>query len=116
MFNLALRLRRDGHAVRIVLLDETEVEPRRLGGRGSPDIRGLGHLFDAVEVAYRYDRAVPLAVSPDDRFVATSGWSAHVAHKAATALGPAPFLFLIQEYEPFLRAHEHQHGAAAPSL
>ncbi len=100
MFNLALRLRRDGHAVRIVLLDETEVN---LGDWRARIARypGLGHLFDAVEVAYRYDRAVPLAVSPDDRFVATSGWSAHVAHKAATALGPAPFLFLIQEYEPF---------------
>ena len=100
MFNLALRLKRDGHVVRIVLLDETDVQ---LGTWRNRIARypGLGHLFDAVEVAYRYDRSLPLDVSPDDRFVATSGWSAHVAHKAEAALGHERFLFLIQEYEPF---------------
>ena len=100
MFNLALRLRRDGHVLRIVLLDETEVNLSDWRARIA-NYPGLGHLFDAVELAYRYDRSIPLAVSPDDRFVATSGWSAHVAHKAATALGHERFLFLIQEYEPF---------------
>ncbi|WP_237481917.1 glycosyltransferase [Lichenibacterium dinghuense] len=100
MFNLALRLRRDGHAVRIVLLERTEVDLadwRRRIAR----YPGIGHLFDAVEVAYRHDRSQPLPVSPDDRFVATSGWSAHVAHRAAAALDQDRFLFLIQEYEPF---------------
>ena len=100
MFNLALRLRRDGHAVRIVLLDETDVQlgawRRRIAG-----YPGVGHLFDEVEVAYRHDRTMPLDVSPRDRFVATSGWSAHVAHKAEALLGRDRFLFLIQEYEPF---------------
>ena len=100
MFNLALRLRRDGHAVRIVLLDETEVNLADWRARIAR-YPGLDRLFDAVEVAYRHDRSLPLPVSPDDRFVATSGWSAHVAHKAATALGHGRFLFLIQEYEPF---------------
>ena len=100
MFNLALRLRRGGHAVRIVLLDHTEVE---LSIWRSKIARypGLGHLFDEVEIAYRYDRSVELDVSPDDAFVATSGWSAHVAHQAVRDLGRERFLFLIQEYEPF---------------
>ncbi len=100
MFNLALRLRRDGHAVRLVLLDETDV---RLSTWRSKIARypGLGHLFDEVEIAYRYDRSVGLDVSPDDMFVATSGWSAHVAHQAMRDLGRARFLFLIQEFEPF---------------
>ena len=103
MFNLALRLRRDGHAVRIVLLDRTDVDLDAWRARiaGYP---GLGPLFDDVEIAYRHDRAVPLDVSPADRFVATSGWSAHVAHKAEAALGRNRFLFLIQEYEPFFGA------------
>ena len=103
MFNLALRLRREGHAVRIVLLDETEVQ---LSTWRSKIARypGLGHLFDEVEIAYRYDRSVKLDVGPDDRFVATSGWSAHVAHQAARDLGHERFLFLIQEYEPFFGA------------
>ncbi len=100
MFNFALRLRREGHTVRIVLLDETDVQLSAWRERIAR-YPGLGGLFDAVEVAYRYDRSRPLDVSPDDRFVATSGWSAHVAHKAAKALGQERFLFLIQEYEPF---------------
>ena len=100
MFNLALRMRRDGHAVRIVLLDRTDVQPEAWRRRIA-DYPGLGDLFDAVELAYRHDRSAPLATSPGDRFVATSGWSAHVAHKAEAALGHSGFLFLIQEYEPF---------------
>ena len=100
MFNLALKLARDGHAVRIVLLDDTDVQMSDWRRRIAK-YPGLGHLFDAVEVAYRHDRSVPLDVSPNDRFIATSGWSAHVAHKAETALGHERFLFLIQEYEPF---------------
>ncbi|RYB03487.1 glycosyltransferase [Lichenibacterium ramalinae] len=100
MFNLALRLRRDGHTVRIVLLDETDVQLNAWRSRIAR-YPGLGDLFDAVEVAYRHDRSLPLDVSPEDRFVATSGWSAHVAHKAEAALGRDKFLFLIQEFEPF---------------
>ncbi len=103
MFNFALRLRRDGHAVRIVLLDRTEVELStwRMKIARYP---GLGHFFDEVEIAYRYDRSVRLDVSPRDTFVATSGWSAHVAHQAVRDLGHERFLFLIQEYEPFFGA------------
>lgn len=100
MFNLALRLRREGHTVRIVLLDETDVQVNAWRARIAR-YPGLGDLFDAVELAYRYDRALPLDVSPHDRFIATSGWSAHVAHKAEAALGRDRFLFLIQEFEPF---------------
>ena len=100
MFNFALRLTREGHAIRIVLLDETDLQVEAWRGRIA-HYPGLASLFDVVEVAYRHDRSWPLDVSPDDRFVATSGWSAHVAHKAAAALGQERFLFLIQEYEPF---------------
>ena len=100
MFNFALRLSRAGHAVRIILLDETEV---RLDDWRARIARypGIERLFDEVEVSYRYDRSLPLDVSPEDGFVATSGWSAHVAHRAVRELGRKRFLFLIQEYEPF---------------
>jgi len=40
-------------------------------------------------------------VSRSDRFVATTWWTAHIAHHAAESLGGEPFLYLIQEYEPF---------------
>ena len=100
MFNFALKLHAAGHAVRLVLLDETDVQIDDWRGRIAR-YPGLEHLFDAVELAYRHDRSQPLDCSPDDAFVATSGWSAHVAHKAVRALGRERFLFLIQEYEPF---------------
>ena len=100
MFNFALKLGRAGHAVRIVLLDETEVRLDDWRARIAL-YPGLELLFDEVELAYRYDRTLPLDVSPHDAFAATSGWSAHVAHKAVRTLGRERFLFLIQEYEPF---------------
>jgi hypothetical protein len=40
-------------------------------------------------------------VSRDDGFVATTWWTAHIAHRAVTTLGRRRFLYLIQEYEPF---------------
>ena len=41
-----------------------------------------------------------LAVSPEDRFVATTWWSAHVADAATRELGRDRFLYLVQDYEP----------------
>jgi hypothetical protein len=40
-------------------------------------------------------------VSPRDVFIATTWWTAHIAHQAVEALGGQRFLYLIQEYEPF---------------
>lgn len=103
MFNLALRIRREGFTVRIVLLEETafDLSAWREKIRRYP---GLTELFEEVEVVYRHDRALPLDVHPDDAFVATNGWNAHVAHKAAQALGRERFLFMIQDFEPFFGA------------
>jgi hypothetical protein len=42
-----------------------------------------------------------LEASRADRFVATTWWSAHIAARAARALGGERFVYLIQEYEPF---------------
>jgi hypothetical protein len=39
-------------------------------------------------------------VSRSDRFVATTWWTAHIAHSARRRLGGERFLYLIQEYEP----------------
>ena len=42
-----------------------------------------------------------IEVSRSDRFVATTWWTAHIAHDAVRRLGGEHFLYLIQEYEPF---------------
>ncbi len=97
-FNLARRLAERGLRVRIVTVDPVGPLPpdwqRRL-----ESYEGLEGLFDRVEVAFGRESA-GLEISRDDRFIATTWWTAHIA--ARTATGDADrFLYLIQEYEPF---------------
>ena len=103
MFNLALRLRREGYRARIILQESTEWDPE--GWRAKiQKYPGLTTLFDEVEVISRWDRTIPVEVNPDDRFVATNCWAAHVAHRTAQHLNEKRFLFMAQEYEPFFMA------------
>ncbi|MEP7292487.1 MAG: hypothetical protein ABI835_11925, partial [Chloroflexota bacterium] len=99
MFNLAMRLKRAGYQTRIVLIEKSEynlVEWRKQISK----YPGLENLFDEVAVVYRYDRDLPLDVSPRDGFIATSGWAAHVATQAIQQLKRERFTFLVQDYEP----------------
>lgn len=104
-FNLAARLAAHGARVRILTVDPVGALP--------PDHRrqvesyaGLSGLFDSVELAFGRE-APEVQVSPNDRFVATTWWTAHIAHDAISQLGGTAggsggrFLYLIQEYEPF---------------
>jgi hypothetical protein len=99
VFNLALHLHRQGYRTRLVIVDPCAYEPaawaRRI--RAYP---GLETLFDCLETAYVGDRRRPLEVSPKDRFVSTSWWTAHIAHRAAAELGNPRFVLLTQDYEP----------------
>lgn len=103
MFNMALRLRREGYRTRIILHENTEwdLESWRTSIQKYP---GLTTLFDEVEVISRWDRTIPVESNPDDRFVATNCWAAHVAHHTARNLNEKRFLFMAQEYEPFFMA------------
>jgi glycosyltransferase involved in cell wall biosynthesis len=98
-FNLARRLAERGWRVRIVTVDPVGPLPgdwrRVLEGYA-----GLDGLLDHVEVAFGRE-AGELEVSPDDGFVATTWWTAPIAHAALQQLGGGRFLYLIQEYEPF---------------
>ncbi|MEA3291950.1 MAG: hypothetical protein U9Q71_06595 [Pseudomonadota bacterium] len=99
-FNLARRLTEQGEKVRFVIVDPCEIQP----GRWREEIReyqGLESIFDQVEVAYCFDRKTPLPVSADDSFIASTWWSAYIAHEAAQRCGRRRFVYLIQEYEPF---------------
>jgi hypothetical protein len=100
MFSLALRLKRAGHRVRIILHEQTDFkidEWRRLIKK----YPGVTTLLDEVEVIYRFDRSEPVEVNPHDHFIATNCWAAHIAHHAVRALGKERFIFMIQEYEPY---------------
>ena len=98
-FNLAARLQQAGERVRIVTVDPVGPLP--------PDWRrtvegfsGLDGLLDRVEVAFGRE-ADELEVSERDAFIATTWWTAHIAHDAAARLQTGRFVYLIQEYEPF---------------
>jgi glycosyltransferase involved in cell wall biosynthesis len=100
MFQLALRLVREGYKVRIILLEQHEFAP----DKWREEIKrypGVETLFEDVEVIYRHDRSQPVECNPNDQFVATNGWGAHVAHSTLKVLGRERFLFLAQDYEPF---------------
>ncbi|HEY3038663.1 MAG TPA: hypothetical protein VGJ66_07990, partial [Pyrinomonadaceae bacterium] len=99
-FNLARRLAEVGFNIRIIVVDYCEYLPE-LWKRQVQSFQGLESLFDSVEMTYAFDRTVPLVVSKEDVFIATTWWTAHIAHRAAMDLGRARFLYLIQEYEPF---------------
>ena len=97
--NLARRLAERGARVRVVTVDPVGPLP--------PDWRqtiqsysGLAGVLDRVEVEFGRE-AAGIEVSREDRFVATTWWTAHIADHAVRSLGGEPFLYLIQEYEPF---------------
>ena len=89
----------NGARVRIVTVDRTPPSPswrERIEGYA-----GLEGMFEDVEVAFGRDDHAPLEVSPTDSFIATTWWTAHIAHAALGSLERSRFLYLIQEYEPF---------------
>jgi hypothetical protein len=97
--NLARRLAERGVRVRVVTVDP--VGPLPPGWRETVEsYSGLAGVFDKVEVEFGRESA-GLEVSRADRFVATTWWTAHIAGDAVRSLGAEPFLYLIQEYEPF---------------
>ena len=98
-FNLAKRLAARGLRVRIVTVDPTPELPASWV-EDLESYSGLAGLFDAVEVAFGRE-SLGLEVSRTDAFVATTWWTAHIAHAALRELDADRFLYLIQEYEPF---------------
>ncbi len=98
-FNLARMLRRAGIRVRVVAVDPCTPDPAAWR-RHIAEYQDLADFFDEVEVACAFDRSQKLPVSPADAFVATTWWTAHIAHRAARDLGRERFVYLIQEYEP----------------
>ncbi len=114
VFSLALQLVEQGYRVRIVIVDQCDYQPARWREqlKGYAPLEGL---FDKVEVEYRYDRSRALTVNPNEAFLATSWWTAHVAHHAASALKQHRFVYLTQEYEPMFYEAGSMHAMAEES-
>jgi len=99
-FNLARKLIDRGYRVRLVVVDPCVYAPDDWR-QAVRNYAGLEDIFDRVEVAYQGDRKQPLPVAGSDRFIATTWWTAYVAQQAVEQLDGPPFVYLIQEYEPF---------------
>ena len=98
-FQLAQKLIDAGHSVRFVLVDACKIdEPawREMVAQYA----GIETIFDQAQVVYCFDRSQPLVVSPKDKIIATTWWTAHIAQQMAGQLKIDKFLYLIQEYEP----------------
>ncbi len=94
---LAAALSRAGRRVRLVTVDTPARPTAELAALRAYD--GLHDVFDSVEVTHRPD-AGALRVSPHDTWIATTWWTAHIAHRAARDLRADAFVYLIQEHEP----------------
>jgi len=101
VFNLARRLaERDKRHVRILTVDPQASLP--FDWRSQVEsFQGLQNIFTSIEVLDASDRSKDLQVSSRDVFVATSCWTAYIAHEASKALGKSNFVFMPQEYEPY---------------
>jgi glycosyltransferase involved in cell wall biosynthesis len=99
-FNLARKLAEGGRRVRIITVDPTPPLPADWREQVEA-YSGLGGAMSRVEVAFARESGEPIAVSPGDRFVATTWWTAYHARDAIRLTGRPRFLYLIQEYEPF---------------
>jgi glycosyltransferase involved in cell wall biosynthesis len=97
--NLAKRLAERGLRVRVVTVDPVPPLPHSWR-RQIEAYSGLEGMFESVEVEFGRGPS-PLELSPEDGFIATTWWTAHIAAGALRTLGRERFVYLIQEYEPF---------------
>jgi beta-1,2-rhamnosyltransferase WsaF-like protein len=100
VFNLARRLGERGHQVRLIALEESRL-PTDWRARLA-QYEGIGDSVHQLEVAFAADRTRPIEASPEDALIATHWTAAHVAAAALPHLRAERFLYLIQEYEPFI--------------
>lgn len=99
-FNLARTLCDAGRAVRMILVDQCDVD-RNKWHECVKRYDGLEDIFDRIEVEYHFHRDRVLRVNPGDAVIATTWWTAYIARAMMDVLKADRFVYLIQEYEPF---------------
>ncbi|WP_243370849.1 glycosyltransferase [Geotalea sp. SG265] len=106
MFNFAKKFAEAGYSVRIVITDQDKICSANLDKIKTHD-QSLNQFLSKVEFVACYDSEQILSISDDDIFVATSWWTAHIAHEAALHTRYRKFIYLEQDYEPIF----YEHGA-----
>jgi glycosyltransferase involved in cell wall biosynthesis len=99
MFNFAKKFAEGGFPVRILLTDQKEITASDLVKIQNHDPSLKTFLTDVVYLpCFSSDQAIP--ISADDIFVASSWWTAHIAHEAVAKTKYSQFIYLVQDYEP----------------
>ncbi len=99
-FHLARKLVEAGWKVRVITVDQCLYD---INGwkQEIAAYEGLENIFDQIEVQCCFDRKTRVVASPGDTVIATTWWTAYIAHEFSRKLGLPEFVYLIQEYEPF---------------
>jgi len=105
-FHLARLLSNSGFKVRILIVDADypiDVSKSKLD---ISSLLGKEDFFSEVEIIDVSDREIcSLELNCDDRVIATTWWTAHIAHQMVQELNERNFFYLIQEFEPFTFAN-----------
>lgn len=104
MFNFAKKISDIGYSVRIVLTDQKEINQSDLAKVQNHD-QQLKLFLSSVEYTTCFNEEQPLAIASDDICVATSWWTAHIAHEAVKKTAFKKFIFLEQDFEPIFYEH-----------
>ncbi len=99
-FHLARKLVERGHRVRVITVDQC-IHDLEGWKRDIAEYQGLEDIFDRIEVECRFDRTTASRFSPRDAIIATTWWTAYIAHDLVRRLGRSRFVYLVQEYEPY---------------
>lgn len=115
VFNLARRFHSTGCSIRFLATDQEYIDPRELAQLQAHDSRLNEFLSKHVEYDACYSESQPIAISKDDIFVATSWWTAYIAHEAVTETRYAKFIFITQDFEPVFYEHGSYRALAEQS-
>jgi len=106
MINFAKKFSEIGYSVRVVLTDQSEIPDEDLRKIQDHDLK-LKKFFTNAEYLTAYSSETSIPITENDIFVATSWWTAHIAHEAVSHTKYAKFIYLEQDYEPIF----YEHGA-----
>jgi hypothetical protein len=105
-FYLARFLSNSGLKVRILIVDADYPIDVSKNKRDISSLLGKEDFFSDVEIIDVSEREIcNLELNCKDRVIATTWWTAHIAHQMVQELNVRNFFYLIQEYEPFTFAN-----------
>lgn len=105
-FYLARFLSNSGLKVRILIVDADYPIDVSKNKRDISSLLGKEDFFSDVEIIDVSEREIcNLELNCRDRVIATTWWTAHIAHQMVQELNVRNFFYLIQEYEPFTFAN-----------